>query len=103
MEYKSGYDIVAVEPIIFKIAATLEPQAADGSPNAIFMFYISRQDVSASRLQSQGSWLSFCPDSFTYKPANGNITVSAYDGDKNIEKVHCGKFSLSDLISSAIH
>lgn len=99
MEYKSGYDIVDVEPIVFRIAATLEPQAADGTPNAIFMFYISRQDVSTSRLQLlEGSGLSFSPDSFTYKPANGNITVSACDGDKNIYEVWYGEFALLPAI-----
>lgn len=98
MEYKSGYDIVDVEPIVFRIAATLEPQAAGGTPNAIFKFYISRQAVSTSGLQSQGTWLSFSPDSFTYKPANGNITVSACDGDKNIDEVWYGKFALLSAI-----
>ena len=93
MEYKSGYDIVDVEPIVFRIAATLEPQAAGGTPNAIFKFYISPQAVSTSGLHSHRSWLSFSPDSFTYKPAKGNITLSACAGDKNIEKVHCGKFA----------
>ena len=103
MVYKSGYDIVDVEPIVFRIAATLEPQVADGTPNAILKFYISRLDVSTCRLQSlEGSWLSFSPDSFTYKPADGNIAVLACAGDKNIEKVYCGKFALSDSISSAI-